>query len=106
LAQSSIFCLPSLIEPSAVASVEAMAFKLPVVATNIGGFPGMVADGETGILVPPGDEAALAAALGDLLANPETARDMGLAGNRRGRDLFTWDAVGARLHAQLSGQYS
>jgi glycosyltransferase involved in cell wall biosynthesis len=106
LTQSSIFCLPSLIEPSAVASVEAMAFKLPVVATNIGGFPGMVADGETGILVPPGDEAALAAALADLLANPAKARDMGLAGYRRGRDLFTWDAVGARLHAQISGQYA
>jgi glycosyltransferase involved in cell wall biosynthesis len=105
LARSSIFCLPSLIEPSAVASVEAMAFKLPVIATNIGGFPGMVADGETGILVPPGDETALAAALREMLANPERARRMGLAGYRRSRDLFTWDAVGARLHAQISAHY-
>jgi glycosyltransferase involved in cell wall biosynthesis len=65
-----------------------------------------VADGETGILVPPNDEGALAAALAELLANPERARTMGLAGHQRGRDLFTWDAVGARLHAQISRQYS
>ena len=106
LARSSIFCLPSLVEPSAVASVEAMAFKLPVVATNVGGFPGMVADQETGILVPPADESALAAALGELLANPERARHMGLAGHQRSQELFTWDAVGARLHAQITGQYA
>jgi glycosyltransferase involved in cell wall biosynthesis len=105
LEQSSIFCLPSLIEPSAVASVEAMAFKLPVIATTVGGFPGMVSTGETGTLVPPGDDVALAGALGELLANPGRARKMGLAGYRRGRELFTWDAVGARLHAQISGQY-
>jgi glycosyltransferase involved in cell wall biosynthesis len=104
LAKSSIFCLPSLVEPSAVASVEAMSFKLPVVATNVGGFPGMVTNGETGILVSPGDETALATALAELLANPRRAREMGLAGYQRSRDLFTWDAVGARLHAQISGQ--
>ncbi|WP_428493271.1 glycosyltransferase family 4 protein [Rhodopila sp.] len=101
LADASIFCLPSLIEPSAVASVEAMAFKLPVVATTVGGFPGMVSDGETGLLVPPDDAIALAGALGDLLADPQRTRAMGQAGYRRGHDLFTWDAVGARLHDQL-----
>jgi glycosyltransferase involved in cell wall biosynthesis len=100
-AQSSIFCLPSVVEPSAVASVEAMAFKLPVVATNVGGFPGMVNGGETGLLVPPNDPGALAEALCELLENPERARAMGQAGYQRGRDLFTWDAVGARLHAQI-----
>jgi glycosyltransferase involved in cell wall biosynthesis len=102
LADASIFCLPSVVEPSAVASVEAMAFKLPVVATTVGGFPGMVDDGETGLLVPPNDAAALAGALTELLANPERTRAMGQAGHRRGRDLFTWDAVGARLHAQIA----
>lgn len=101
LADASIFCLPSVVEPSAVASVEAMAFKLPVVATSVGGFPGMVEDGKTGLLVPPNDADALAAALSELLADPERTRAMGQAGYRRGRDLFTWDAVGARLHAQI-----
>ena len=98
---ASIFCLPSMVEPSAVASVEAMAFKLPVVATTVGGFPGMVKAGETGLLVPPNDPDALAAALADLLEHPERARAMGQAGHQRGRDLFTWDAVGARLHAEI-----
>jgi glycosyltransferase involved in cell wall biosynthesis len=101
-AESSIFCLPSVVEPSAVASVEAMAFKLPVVATTVGGFPGMVNDGETGLLVPPGNSVALADALSTLLANPERARAMGQAGYQRGRDLFTWDAVGARLQAEIA----
>lgn len=102
LAQSSIFCLPSVVEPSAVASVEAMAFRLPVVATTVGGFPGMVNDRETGLLVPPNNAVALAGALTELLADPERARVMGQAGFERGRDLFTWDAVGTRLHAQIA----
>jgi glycosyltransferase involved in cell wall biosynthesis len=101
-ADASIFCLPSVVEPSAVASVEAMAFKLPVVATSVGGFPGIVNDGETGFLVPPNDPVALAGALAELLANPERARAMGQAGCKRGRDLFTWDAVGARLRSEIA----
>jgi glycosyltransferase involved in cell wall biosynthesis len=102
LANASIFCLPSIVEPSAVASVEAMAFRLPVVATKVGGFPGMVVDGETGLLVPPNDADALAGALAGLLTNPERARGMGMAGYRRSSDHFTWDAVGARLKEQIA----
>jgi glycosyltransferase involved in cell wall biosynthesis len=99
--EASIFCLPSLVEPSAVASVEAMAFKLPVVATNVGGFPGMIKESETGFLVPPNDPDALANALSTLLADPTRACAMGQAGHRRGREFFTWDAVGARLHTEI-----
>jgi glycosyltransferase involved in cell wall biosynthesis len=100
-AEASVFCLPSVVEPSAVASVEAMAFRLPVVATTVGGFPGMVNDGETGLLVAPNDVPALADALSELLAAPERARAMGQAGYQRGRALFTWDAVGARLRSEI-----
>lgn len=99
LREASIFCLPSVVEPSAVASVEAMAFGLPVVATTVGGFPEMVRDQETGLLVPPGDPEALAEALGRLLADPALARRMGQAGRERSA-LFTWDAVGARFQAE------
>ncbi|HVY15190.1 MAG TPA: glycosyltransferase family 4 protein [Rhodopila sp.] len=100
LSRAAIFCLPSLVEPSAVASVEAMAFRLPVVATQVGGFPEMVADGETGLLVPPNDPDALAAALASLLDAPARAQAMGQAGyDRFGR--FSWDAVGARLQAEI-----
>jgi glycosyltransferase involved in cell wall biosynthesis len=97
--RSSIFCLPSRIEPSAAASIEAMAFKLPVVATNVGGFPEIVQNGETGILVPPRDPDALADALCALLDDPARARTMGLAGYERSR-LFTWDEVGNRFFAE------
>jgi glycosyltransferase involved in cell wall biosynthesis len=100
LAGAAIFCLPSLVEPSAVASVEAMAFRLPVVATKVGGFPEMVADGETGILVPPNDADSLATALAALLEDPSGAQAMGTAGFHRA-PRFTWDAVGARLHAEI-----
>jgi glycosyltransferase involved in cell wall biosynthesis len=100
LADAAIFCLPSLMEPSAVASVEAMAFRLPVVATRVGGFPEMVADGESGILVPPNDADSLAAALATLLENPARAQAMGAVAYRRAQ-RFTWDAVGARLHAEI-----
>ncbi|HYZ24901.1 MAG TPA: glycosyltransferase family 4 protein [Rhodopila sp.] len=99
-AESSIFCLPSVVEPSAVASVEAMAFSLPVVATTVGGFPEMVLDGTTGILVSPQDPDALAEALAGLLSNPERARQMGMAGKQRST-YFTWDAVGSRLYAEI-----
>ena len=101
-AESSIFCLPSVVEPSAVASVEAMAFRLPVIATTVGGFPGIVDNGETGLLVPPNDPVALAGALTELLADPERARTMGQAGYRRGLERFTWDAVGDRLRAEIA----
>lgn len=101
LANAAIFCLPSLVEPSAVASVEAMAFRLPVVATNVGGFPEMVVNGETGTLVPPGDATALAEALADLLENPAKAQAMGRAGYERSQTSFTWDAIGERLRQQI-----
>lgn len=101
LSDAAIFCLPSLVEPSAVASVEAMAFRLPVVATSVGGFPEMVVHGETGLLVPPNDPAALAGALCDLLRDPRRAQAMGMAGYERSQTRFTWDAVGDRLRDQI-----
>jgi glycosyltransferase involved in cell wall biosynthesis len=63
--------------------LEAMATALPVVATAVGGTPEVVADGETGLLVPAGDPAALAAALGAFLADPAKAAAFGQAGRAR-----------------------
>jgi glycosyltransferase involved in cell wall biosynthesis len=60
-----------------------MATGLPVVATAVGGTPEVVVDGETGLLVPPGDPMALAAALEALLANPVMATAFGQAGRAR-----------------------
>lgn len=80
--------------------LEAMAAGRPVVATAVSGIPLAVADGVTGRLVAEKDPAALAAAVGDLLADPERAKRLGEAGRRRVRDELNWDAIAA-IHDDL-----
>jgi glycosyltransferase involved in cell wall biosynthesis len=96
---ASIFCMPSITEPLGIAAVEASLFRLPVVATRIGGFFETVTDGETGILVAPNDPAELARAMRRLFEDPELGRRMGQAGFERNRTLFDWNEVGRRLRA-------
>jgi glycosyltransferase involved in cell wall biosynthesis len=76
-----------------VVVLEEMAAGLPVVATAVGGTPEVVEDGVTGWLVPPGDPAALARRMMDVLASSESARAMGLAGRRRVETQFTFAAM-------------
>ncbi|MBI3971887.1 MAG: glycosyltransferase family 4 protein [Chloroflexi bacterium] len=76
--------------------LEAMACETPVVCSNIGGMPELVVDGVTGLLVPPGDSAALGAAVEHLLDDPATARRMGEAGREHVERHFTWRAVAER----------
>lgn len=71
------FALASHAEPLGVAYMEAMSCELPVVGTRAGGVPEMIEDGATGLLVPPKDPAALAAALRRLAETPDLARAMG-----------------------------
>lgn len=97
LARATIFCMPSRVEPSAVALVEAAAYGLPVVSTLTGGNPDRVIDGETGLLVPVQDSVALAAALKKLMADPALARQMGERGRAHARAHFTWPAVAGKI---------
>ncbi len=83
-------------DPCPTVVLEAMAAGRPVVAAASGGIVDMVVDGRTGLLVPPGDAAALAAALDAILRQPETARAFGVAGRERARE-FTVSAVVARI---------
>jgi glycosyltransferase involved in cell wall biosynthesis len=69
-------------EGTPVALIEALAASRPVVATRVGGTPDLLGDGQRGLLVPPGDPQALAAAILDTL----TRRDAALERARRGRD--------------------
>jgi glycosyltransferase involved in cell wall biosynthesis len=84
-----IFCLPSLSEGLSSAILVAMASSLPVIATQVGGIPELVVDGETGLLVPPNDVHRLAAALDQMLVSESLRRRMGQAGRRRVERSFT-----------------
>jgi glycosyltransferase involved in cell wall biosynthesis len=88
---AAVSVLPSLEEGFGIPAAEAMGCEVPVVATDAGGLPEVVEDGVTGLVVPRGDSAALAGAIGSLLADPERSRRMGQAGRERALRLFDWD---------------
>lgn len=78
--------------------VEAMAAGVPVVATDIPGFREVVREGRDGLLVPPGDPEALAAALHRVLADPVLAERLASSGRERAA-IYAWDAVVPRIEA-------
>jgi starch synthase len=82
LADTAVFALPSEIDKSPYAVLEAMAAGVPVVATEVGAIPEMVPEGVAGILIRPGDRRALVAAIETLLADEEKRRRMGDAARR------------------------
>jgi glycosyltransferase involved in cell wall biosynthesis len=77
-----------------------MAAGLPVVSSRVGGVPELVVDGETGILVRPGDASALAAALSSLIADPAKRRSLGAAGRARAEERFDLEPF-RRAHVEL-----
>ncbi len=80
--------LPSLMEATSISCLEAMAASLPIVASNVGGLPTLVRDGENGILCPPQKPRALAAAIDNLLASD--LAEMGAISHTRTITDFTW----------------
>ncbi len=104
MAALDILVLPS-IKSEATSQVIPQAFAVgtPVVATAVGGIPEVVRDGVTGRLVPPADPAALAAAILDLLADPEAARAMARAGQALVHECFTVEAMMERTTAVYRG---
>lgn len=103
ISQASIFCMPSHIEPFGIAVVEAARSGLPVIGTPVGGMLESIVDGETGILVPAGNVAALEEALGRLVADPPLCQRMGASG-REWAKRFEWSEVAEKIADELKRQ--
>ncbi len=103
LASLDLYVHPALMEGFGIAVVEAMAMGKAVVATTTGGLPEVVAQGETGLLVPPGDADSLAAAVVTLLKDRARREHMGLCGKARARERFSLEASVANME-QLYGE--
>ena len=105
LSHATVFAIPSVYEPLGIVNLEAMACGTAVVGSRTGGIPEVVADGETGLLVPPGEPEPLAEALNILLRDPDRAEAMGRAGRKRAVTEFGWPAIAAQtadLYAELT----
>ncbi len=96
-----VFLMPSLWEGFGLVLLEAMAQSIPVIGSAVSAIPEVVTDGETGLLCPPRDVDCLAAALGDLLADPDLRARLGAAGRTRLEERFTAE----RMVAQTAAVY-
>ena len=92
---ATLFVHPTLYEGSSLVTLEAMAHRRAVVATMAGGIPDKVKPGVNGWLVPPGDDAAHAAALSGALGDAERLSTMGAAGRAIVEEKFSWESAGA-----------
>jgi starch synthase len=93
LTHAAAFVCPSVYEPLGIVNLEAMACGAPVVASAVGGIPEVVVEGRTGLLVPPSEPDALAAAVNRVLDDPDLGRRMGRAGRERAIAEFSWRSI-------------
>lgn len=104
-AGADAFVLPAVLdargdtEGLGVVLLEAMQHSVPVIASRTGGIVDIVEDEASGLLVPPGDAPALAAALDRVLGDPALARRLGERGRERLAERFSWEAIVARYEA-------
>ena len=101
-----VFVLPSFAEGTSKSVIEAMAHGLPIITTTVGGLPDLLTP-DAGILVPPGDTAALAGAMQRLASDPALRERMGQAARARYLKLFAPDAVLSMLvdtYARVAGR--
>lgn len=98
-AASDVVVLPSLVEATSVAGLEAMASGRPILATNVGGLPDIIANGDNGLLVPPANSEALAEGAKKLAEWPELRARMGRVGRERAEREFDWRKIADRTVA-------
>ena len=101
LSRAAVFVLPSYSEGLARVLIEAMVVGVPVISTPVGGAPEMVQPGETGMLVPPGDEAGLASALAHLLGDTAEAMRMGANAKNSVRQFYSTEDYVAGYRALI-----
>lgn len=99
--QASVFCVPSNIEPFGIVFLEAMAHKLPVVATNIGAIPDFIHEGKNGHLVDPGNVSKLSGALIKMLCSEDRCRKFGEYGSELFWKRYTWEKTGLRMRNHI-----
>ena len=97
LAELDVFAMPSTAEGFGVAALEASATGLPVVASDVHGIPDVVDHQHTGLLVPPGDARALAAALTRLIDDADLRRELGTAGRAFVQEHYRWQDNAAQM---------
>ncbi|MBS5168313.1 glycogen synthase, partial [Corynebacterium sp.] len=99
LTAADSFVCPSIYEPLGIVNLEAMACGTAVVASDVGGIPEVIVDGETGTLVhydesdPEGFERGIAAAVNNMVADRDRAAKVGQAGKKRAEDVFSWENI-------------
>ena len=96
-ASANVFVLPSVHEPFGIVALEAMARGIPLIASNVGGLPDFVKDGENGLLFDPSDPANLVRAFDRLVALPPERIEAMVSAARATADQFTWRSVIDRL---------
>jgi glycosyltransferase involved in cell wall biosynthesis len=99
---ADIYVSPSLGEGFGLAVLEAMEAGLPIVTSRAGALPELIAHEQTGLLVPPADTSALAAALLRLLLDPQLRQDLGRAAALAVEGRYTWGETGQQVDAALS----
>jgi glycosyltransferase involved in cell wall biosynthesis len=93
MAASNVLVLPSMAEAFGLVAAEALYLGVPVVASRVGGIPEIVDDGLDGLLVPPGDEDALASALVQVLTDPQLHRRLAGAGREKITSRFSFETM-------------
>lgn len=97
LQQADVFVLPSYNEGMPVSILEAMARHLPVIATTVGGIPEQVKDGQSGVLIQPGDKEALHHAMEQFILSPALINEMGRVAAERVAEQFVFDITRQKL---------